>query len=76
MTPTEANEQFGATHYTVMRDDVTPQLFYKQKTIPCKDGTSKRVWVYLSFANIWMGAAYADSTEFVKSLKVLPALKH
>jgi hypothetical protein len=40
MTPTEANQSYGATHYSVMRDEVTPQLFYKQKTIPYKDGTS------------------------------------
>jgi hypothetical protein len=72
MTPKEINQKYGATHYSVMCDGETPQQFYKQEDIPFSDGTSKRVWVYLSYANIWMGSDYNNNPEAVNKLKTIP----
>ena len=71
MTPQEASTQFGATHYIVMADGKTPQMYYRQEDIHFNDGTSKRVWAYLSFANIWMGSGYpldVNSEAYLKPI--------
>ena len=44
MTPQEANKKYGATHYQVMLDGKTPQMYYKQMHIGYADKTSKIVW--------------------------------
>lgn len=60
MTSQEAKARYGATHYTTMRDGVTPQMYYKQERIQYNDNTSKLVWVYLSYCNLWMGSSIVD----------------
>ena len=56
MTPQEASNKFGATHYTTMKDGKTPQMYYKYVTIYFNDGTYADWLHYLSFCNIWMGS--------------------
>lgn len=63
MTPQAAQAMYGATHYTAMRDGVTPQMYYKTSEIPFSDGTSHTCWVYLSYANIWMGSGITEEQE-------------
>ena len=63
MTPQAAQAMYGATHYTAMRDGVTPQMYYKQENIHFNDKTSKLCWVYLSYANIWMGSGITKEQE-------------
>jgi hypothetical protein len=61
MTPTEAKDQYGATHYyPTVRDGDIPQMYYKQEHIHYNDDTSELVWVYLSYANIWMGSSITE----------------
>lgn len=63
-------DAYGATHYSVMTDGVTPQMFYKKEPIHYNDNTSKLVWVYLSFANLWMGSNITrDSEHHLKEIK-------
>ena len=69
---TYEKKKYGATHYSVMCDGETPLLFYKQEDIPFSDGTSKRVWVYLSYANIWMGSSCNSNSEEVIQFKTIP----
>lgn len=57
MTPQEAKEQYGATHYTTMKDGVTPQMYYKRERIPVNDNTIYECWVYMSYCNLWMGSS-------------------
>ena len=57
MPPSVAKQKYGATHYAAMRDGVTPQMYYKKETKPLNDGTTYTCWVYLSFADLWMGSA-------------------
>jgi predicted metalloendopeptidase len=59
--------QYGATHYSTMKDGVTPQMYYKQQTEPINDGTTRTRWVYLSHAGIWMGSSMTD--EEINNLK-------
>lgn len=67
MTPQQAKEWFGATHYLPMKDGVTPQMYYKQESD--KYSEEPRVsWVYLSFANIWMGSQLNAEPEHVCKL--------
>ena len=56
ITPSEAKAKFNATHYMTMRDDVTPQMYYKKETTQLNDGTSFTCWVYLSYCNLWQGS--------------------
>lgn len=67
MTPQEANKKYGATHYQVMLDGKTPQMYYKQMHIGYADKTSKIVWHYLSYANIWMGSCLPE--DLIAELK-------
>lgn len=68
MYPSEAKKNYGATHFMPMKDGVTPQMYYKQETIKFNDGTSTTVWVYLSYANLWMGSEFTRSPEGIKDL--------
>lgn len=68
MTPQEAKAKYGATHYTTMRDGVTPQMYYKQQTAPFNDGTSFTCWVYLSYCDLWQGSAIKIGSEDEKKL--------
>jgi len=61
------DDNYGATHYSVMKDGVTPQMFYKQITIHFNNRTTQSWWHYLSFANRWMGSS--ATPEFLASLK-------
>jgi hypothetical protein len=67
MSPEAAQEaqavkaKYGATHYATMRDGVTPQMYYKQEYIIYNDNTSELVWVYLSYANLWMGSSITEA---------------
>ena len=69
MTPSEAKARFNATHYITMRDGVTPQMYYKQKTTSLNDGTSYTCWVYLSYCELWQGSAlqigHADEARLI-----------
>jgi hypothetical protein len=65
MTPEKAKEIHGATHYRTMMDGVTPQMYYKQEDWKFNNGTTRAVWVFLSFANIWTGS---DSSTNWKTL--------
>lgn len=56
MFPSEVKQRFGATHYSTMRDGVTPQMYYKLETTPLSDGHSFTCWVYLSYADLWVGS--------------------
>ncbi len=47
---------FGATHYLPQADGVSMAMAYKQESVRYNDGTSSKRWVYLSYANIWMGS--------------------
>jgi len=58
LTPAEAQAEYGATHYSVTRDG-KPMMYYKRETIKFNDGTYTEVWVYLSFADLWMGSNYS-----------------
>lgn len=69
MYPSEAKLNYGATHYSTMRDGVTPQMYYKLQTIPLNDGTEVTTWVYLSFANLWMGSEMKKGSEEESNLK-------
>jgi hypothetical protein len=68
MKPSEAKAWFGATHYATMLDGVTPQMYYKQETNPVNDGTTWTCWVYLSFADLWMGSNIRIGSEEEKDL--------
>lgn len=57
----EVKAQYGATHYATMNDGVTPQMYYKQELIHYNDNTSKLVWVYLSYCNLWMGSSMTEA---------------
>lgn len=57
MTPNEAQAAYGATHYSTRRDGVTPQMYYKQQPVDPYVAGSPVIWVYLSFANLWMGSS-------------------
>lgn len=70
MTPQEVKTKYGATHYTTMRDGVTPQMYYKLKTTPLNDGTSFTCWVYLSHCDLWQGSAIKIDSE--ESRKLTP----
>lgn len=69
MTPEEAKMKYRATHYSIMTDGVTPQLYYRQNELKFSDGTSKTVWEYLSFADIWMGSELTRNPEGEAVLK-------
>lgn len=70
MSPQEVKKAYGATHYAVMRDGVTPQMYYKKELQNFSDGTKALRWVYLSFAGIWMGSALNDrDAPLVNDLK-------
>lgn len=61
--------QYGATHYSAMKDGVTPQMYYKQVTELVK-GEQVTRWVYLSFAGIWMGSQITpDEIANLKEIK-------
>jgi hypothetical protein len=61
--------ELGATHYQTMADGVTPQMYYKQEDIKFDDGTSVRVWVYLSYCNLWQGSQLTRKPEEAHRLK-------
>ena len=67
--PSRAKERYGATHYSTMRDGITPQMYYKRETTQCNDGTSFTCWVYLSYANLWQGSAIKDSDHKLIEIK-------
>lgn len=46
---------YGATHI-----NPTTGILYKHAHINCADNTSKKVWHYLSFCNIWMGSGITE----------------
>jgi hypothetical protein len=69
MTPQQAKEQHGATHYSTMRDGITPQMYYKLQTTKINDGTGFTCWVYLSFADLWMGSNIRIGSEEEQRLK-------
>lgn len=69
MTPIEAKQLYGATHYLTMKDGVTPQMFYKQEHSIYNDSTSKLVWVYLSYCNLWQGSSI-DTLGIAKLIKI------
>lgn len=74
MFPSEAKQKYGATHYAVMRDGVTPQMYYKLETTPLSGGCSFTCWVYLSFADIWMGSSIEIGSSEESNLKeIIPA---
>lgn len=56
LTPSEAKAKFNATHYTVMRDGITPQMYYKKETTQLNNGKSFTCWVYLSYCDLWQGS--------------------
>lgn len=60
---------YGATHYATMKDGVTPQMYYKQENVQYNDNTSKRVWVYLSYCNLWMGSSMTEA-EVAKLIEI------
>lgn len=68
MTPEAIKERYGATHYITMKDDVTPQLFYKLETTPVNDGTKYTSWVYLTYADLWHGSNIKVGSEEEKRL--------
>lgn len=68
MTPQQAKAQYGATHYATMRDDTTPQMYYKQETTPLNDGASFTCWVYLSYCNLWQGSNIKMGSDEAKKL--------
>ena len=41
------------THFSVMKDSVTPQMNYKQIEVKYNDGTSEMVWHYQAFSGVW-----------------------
>ena len=49
LTPAEAKKEFNATHYMLMKDGVTPQMYYKHR--PETDTFS-----YLSYCHLWQGS--------------------
>lgn len=53
MTPQQAKDQIGATHYMPMLDGVTPQMYYRQHVTNWSDGTSSTGWQYRTFAGLW-----------------------
>lgn len=63
MTPEQIKEQYGATHYSTLRDGVTPQMFYKLETTPVNDGTKHTSWVYLSYCDLWQGSNIKVGSE-------------
>lgn len=63
MTLEEAKTQYGATHYSTMKDGVTPQMVYRKMPIGFADGTCKAVWHYLSYCNLWMGSGITDTSK-------------
>ena len=65
MTPQEAKEQFDATHYSTTLDGVTPQMYYKKET----NSINKTYWVYLSYANLWMGSEIKIGSQTENNLK-------
>ena len=73
MYPSETKERYGATHYATMRDGVTPQMYYKLETTPLSDGSSFTCWVYLSFANLWMGSSIKIGSSEESNLKEIIA---
>lgn len=68
MTPQEAKARFNATHYSTMRNGITPQMYYKQETNPLNDGTSYTCWVYLSYCNLWQGSVIKIGSDDEKRL--------
>lgn len=75
MTPSEAEAQYGATHYATMRDGVTPQMYYKLETTPLNDGTSFTAWVYLSYCNLWQGSDIRRGSPGEGNLKEIVEVK-
>lgn len=69
MYPSEVKEKYGATHYATIRDGVTPQMYYKLETTPLSGGHSFTCWVYLSFANLWMGSNIGIGSPEESNLK-------
>ena len=68
------NNLYGATHYSTMRDGITPQMYYKKLPIQYNDNTSKHVWHYLSYANIWIGSNIkVDSFEESRLVPIIKA---
>ena len=63
LTPAAAKAQFGATHYTTMRDGITPQMYYKQAPLDPYVEDSPVRWCYLSFCGLWMGSALLASSQ-------------
>jgi hypothetical protein len=63
MTPNEAKKNHGATHYSTMRDGVTPQMFYKQEPLIPGTNDPRLSWVYLSFANVWQGSDLNEDSK-------------
>ncbi len=74
MTPTEAKEIYGATHYSVAKDKITPRMFYKKEPMLYNDDTCKLVWVYLNYNNFWVGSSITE--EESKNLKEIKGKLH
>ena len=71
MTPIEAYKKYGATHYSVMRDQLTPQMYYKKRVIQYYDGTFMETWLYLAFSDIWTGSIYKNNPDTEKYFKAI-----
>lgn len=63
----------GATHYSIMRDGVTPQMYYRKLHIHYNDSTHSHVWHYLSYANIWNGSNIKVGS--VEESRLVPIIK-
>lgn len=52
MTPQEAHQVYGATHY-IPCSDGRPQLYYKKESILFSTQEDKELWQYLSYCDSW-----------------------
>jgi len=66
MNPRQAKQKIGATHYAVMKDGETPQLYYKWKEIKINDGTTINKLMYFSSYGIWVGSDYKNTDKLIE----------
>jgi hypothetical protein len=68
MNTEEAKKYYGAQYYQTMKDGVTPQMFYRWKTVKYNDGTTGEVFQYLTSFDNWHNSSEKNPEEFVKKL--------